>query len=359
MTSKPNKRPLQSDPNHWVAVDIMGGDQGPVLALEACARALHKHPKLHLILVGDQAVSAPAVSSGALSAYTSRIQVAHASEAVAMDEDPVHALRHKKDSSMRVMAQLVADGHAASCVSAGNTGALVAITKYVLKTLPGVTRPGLMALVPTKQDKNARMIDLGANLALVSDQYVQFALMTGTLAAQVDGIANPRIGLLNVGSEEMKGSPAIKEADVALREASARAQFDYIGFVEGGDVYGGDVDVVLCDGFVGNIALKIAEGTARLVSDYTRKQFTRSFWRKCIGLMAKPIFADVKAYLDPSSRNGANLLGLRGIVIKSHGGCDVAGFVFAIDRAYAQGALGLTAQVQAALAEHYHISSSS
>lgn len=332
-----------------VALDVMGGDFGPNPNLQAAAQALQNLPQLFLYLVGDETFIKQAVQRTSLENYSDRYAIVHASEAVAMDEEPLQALRHKKDSSIRVMANTVAEGKAAACVSSGNTGALVAITKYVLKTLKGVSRPGLMALVPTAQDKDAWMIDLGANLSLEADQYVQFAIMAATVAQQARHIDKPKVGLLNVGSEAMKGSPIIKAADAALREAEPKANFDYYGYIEGGDIYSGKIDIILCDGFVGNVALKVAEGTSRLITQFTREKFMKTAWRKFIGLCAKPIFSDVKKYLDPSTRNGANLLGLKGIVIKSHGGADVVGVTAAITRAYEQGRVQLTHEIQAAL----------
>ena len=350
-----NKQSSVQDTRNWVAIDIMGGDHGLPMVLSACKLALELQPSLCLYLVGDQAIIQNSLATYGLDQHSASLKLIPASESIAMDEPPIHAMRHRKDSSIHVMASLVAKGQANSCVSAGNTGALVAITKNILKTLPGITRPGLMALVPTKNKTHARMIDLGANLNLTANQYVQFAVMAATIATHIDQIALPSVGLLNVGIEAMKGNANVKEVNAALEQAAKSGIFCYVGFVEGGDIFTGKIDIVLCDGFVGNIALKVAEGTASLISGFTREQFTSNFWRKIIGFCAKPIFADIKYYLDPASRNGANLLGLNGVVIKSHGSANVNAFVAAINMASQQGQMCLTALLAQQLRNFYQL----
>lgn len=317
-----------------IALDAMGGDHGPSVIVPAALDALAAYPHLHLILVGDQASLVQQLKSQGCSYDEQRLQIKHASEQVLMDESPASALRLKKDSSMRVAINLVKEGVAGACVSAGNTGALMAIARFVLKTLPGIDRPAIVYSIPIKADQEKmgrmRMLDLGANVDCQGEHLFQFAVMGSVLTAAVDNIERPRVGLLNIGSEEIKGSEAVKEAAQML---SATNMINYIGFVEGTDMYEGKADVVVCDGFVGNVALKSSEGVAKMVVGYLKREFTRSWYNKLIAFLAMPILRSIRARFDPSQYNGASLLGLNGIVIKSHGNALRYGFKQAIAEA--------------------------
>ncbi|PSQ94051.1 MAG: phosphate acyltransferase PlsX [Proteobacteria bacterium SW_6_67_9] len=307
-----------------VALDAMGGDHGASVVVPAALRALTRHEQLHLILVGDRAVV-----EGALPAHDirrQRIRVHHASQTVAMDEAPAQALRSKKDSSMRVALRLVKEGQAQACVSAGNTGALMATARYVLKTLPGIERPAIITAIPAQQG-HTHMLDLGANVDCTAAHLAQFASMGSTLASAVDGLEHPRVGLLNVGAEQIKGNEQVKEADQLL----AQTDVNYIGYVEGDDICGDRADVIVCDGFVGNVALKTTEGVAKVISQYLRQEFKRNLLNRLIALVAIPVMSRLKKRIDPRRYNGASLLGLNGIAIKSHGNADEVSFTNAID----------------------------
>jgi glycerol-3-phosphate acyltransferase PlsX len=257
-----------------------------------------------------------------------RIQIRHASQTVAMDELPSLALRTKKDSSMRVAVDLVKDGTAHACVSAGNTGALMATARFVLKTLPGIDRPAICSALPTIKG-HTHVLDLGANVDSETDVLFQFAVMGAALTSAVENIARPTVGLLNIGAEEMKGNDQVKEAGRLL----AASELNYVGFIEGDDIYAGTVDVVVCDGFVGNVALKTSEGVARMIRHYMEQSFRRTLWTKLVAVLALPVLKSFKAKIDPRQYNGASLLGLQGIVIKSHGGADVVAYTNAIKEA--------------------------
>lgn len=303
-----------------IALDAMGGDHGPSVVVPAALDALSAYPSLHLILVGDQQQLAQQLKNFSGTYDEQRIRIHHTSEQVHMDESPAAALRLKKDSSMRVAINLVKSGEAGACVSAGNTGALMAIARFVLKTLPGIDRPAIVYSIPVKahQEKmsHMRMLDLGANVDCLGEHLFQFAVMGSVLAAAIDNLQRPRVGLLNIGSEAIKGSEAVKEAAQLLGDTPA---INYIGFVEGTDMYEGRADVVVCDGFVGNVALKSSEGVARMLVEFLRREFTRNWYNKFVALLAMPILRTIRARFDPSQYNGASLLGLNGIVIKSHG----------------------------------------
>jgi glycerol-3-phosphate acyltransferase PlsX len=243
-----------------------------------------------------------------------------------MDEHPSQALRNKKDSSMRVAINLVKEGAADACVSAGNTGALMATARYVLKTLPGIDRPAITSTMPSIHGQTY-MLDLGANIGCTSKHLLQFAVMGSVLATAIDEIKNPKVGLLNVGEEEIKGNEQVKEANEVLRQSG----LNYVGYVEGDDVYCGDVDVVVCDGFVGNVALKTSEGVAKIISHYVKQEFNRNLFTKLCGFLALPVLKAFTQRIDPRRYNGASLLGLRGVVIKSHGGADAYSFQHAIN----------------------------
>jgi len=308
-----------------IAIDAMGGDFGPEVTVAAAVRILKQHKNVNLILVGIEDQIRECLSKQNLP-NLERITVQHASEIVQMDEAPSQALRKKKDSSMRVAINLVYEGRANAVVSAGNTGALMATAKFVLKTLPGIDRPAIMTTLPNTVG-HTHMLDLGANVDSSADHLFQFAVMGSVTASAVDNVENPRVGLLNVGSEAMKGNAQVKAAEPLLQNSN----LNYIGFVEGDDIYNGSVDVVVCDGFVGNISLKSAEGVAKMISHFMREEFKRNLLNRLIGLIALPVLKAFKKRVDHRRYNGASLLGLKDIVIKSHGGTDAYGFSKAIE----------------------------
>ena len=310
-----------------LALDGMGGDHGPTVVVPAALQALTEHKDLALILVGDQQVLEREIRNHGAD-VGGRLHVCHASQTVAMDELPSIALRTKKDSSMRVAINLVKDGTAHACVSAGNTGALMATARFVLKTLPGIDRPAICFALPTIKG-HTHMLDLGANVNADAETLFQFAVMGAALTSAVDNMNQPTVGLLNIGAEEMKGNEQVKEAGRLL----AASELNYAGFIEGDDIYAGTVDVVVCDGFVGNVALKTSEGVARMIRHYMEQAFRRTLWTKLVAVLALPVLKAFKAKIDPRQYNGASLLGLQGIVIKSHGGADVVAFTNAIKEA--------------------------
>ncbi len=307
-----------------IALDAMSGDLGVDAVLPAAARVLRERADLRLILVGDLAVLEPRLAQAGLRTGE-RLVLEHAPETVTMEDPPSRALRAKKRSSMRIAIDLVKAGRAHACVSAGNTGALMAIARFVLKTLPGIERPAILTALPSIQG-HTLVLDLGANVDCSAQHLFQFAVMGSVLATAVDGVDKPRVGLLNVGEEEIKGNEQVKEAATLL----AASGLNYIGFVEGDDIYKGGVDVVVCDGFVGNVALKTSEGVARMIGHFMREEFSRSAWTRLAGLVAMPVLGALKRRFDPRRYNGASLLGLRGIVIKSHGGADQLAFANAV-----------------------------
>jgi len=314
--------------NLTVSLDAMGGDYGAAVVAKAAVNYLEKHQDISLILVGDQETIGAELNK--LNVKPSeRLKIHHASEKVEMDEPPSQALRNKKDSSMRVAINLVKEGQADAAVSAGNTGALMATARYVLKMLPGIDRPAITSLMPSMQGKTY-MLDLGANVGCSSQHLLQFAVMGSVFATAVDEIKHPKVGLLNVGEEEIKGNEQVKEAHEVLRQSG----LNYIGYVEGDDIYCGEVEVVVCDGFVGNVSLKTSEGVAKIVAHYAKEEFTRNIFTKLCGLFALPVLKAFKKRIDPRRYNGASLLGLRGVVVKSHGGADALSFQHAIEIAH-------------------------
>ncbi len=307
-----------------IALDAMGGDHGVGVTVPAALSTLDDNPELKLILVGQQdAITAELQRARA--SESGRLRIQHASELVGMDESPALALRTKKDSSMRVAINLVKGGAAAAAVSAGNTGALMATARFVLKTLPGIDRPAICTTLPTVHG-HVHMLDLGANVDCTPEQLVQFAIMGSILVRAVEGKPNPRVALLNIGEEDIKGNETVKRAAELLRAG----QVNYCGYVEGDEIYTGDMDVIVCDGFVGNVALKTSEGLARMMTHYMRQEFKRNALTRLAGLMALPVLRAFHRRLDPRRYNGASLVGLNGIVIKSHGGADRLAFSHAI-----------------------------
>src|SRR5438105_2304518 len=314
-----------------LAVDAMGGDHGPSVTVPASIGFLEATADARVILVGrkdslDAALDRHKAKNE--SGARDRLSVHAASEVVDMDEPPADALRRKKDSSMRVALNLVKDGVADGCISAGNTGALMAIARFVLKTLPGIDRPAIASQLPTKKGVTTAL-DLGANVNCTPQQLVQFAVMGSALVSAVDGIERPTVGLLNIGEEDIKGNDVVKEAAELLKASG----LNFHGNIEGDDIYKGTTDVVVCDGFVGNIALKASEGVALMIVSFLRQEFTRNPWRMLIAWLATPVRRSLRARMDPGKYNGASLLGLKGIVIKSHGAANVFAFGQALERA--------------------------
>lgn len=302
----------------------MSGDHGYAVAVDACVRVLAEYPQLKLILVGDEASLRKALRSHH-AADDPRLEIQPASEVVAMDEPPSKALRNKKDSSMRVAINLVKDKRAQAAVSAGNTGALMAIARFVLKTLPGIDRPALISPMPAVRGMT-HVLDLGANADCSAEQLLQFAVMGSALVGAITGVERPRVALLNIGEEEIKGNDNIKAASTLL----AASSLNYTGYIEGDGIFLHPVDVVVCDGFVGNVALKAGEGVAKLMAHFMREEFTRSLPTKLVALIARSVLRALAKRMDPRVYNGASFLGLQGTVIKSHGGADALAFANAI-----------------------------
>lgn len=309
-----------------IALDAMGGDHGPAEIIPATLFALDKHEELSVILVGQEDRLQELLQQHR--AASDRLIVKHAPEVVEMHELPSSALRNKKQSSMRVAIELVRDGEADACVSAGNTGALMAIARYVLKMLPGVDRPAISATMPGIEGQT-HLLDLGANVNASSEHLFQYAVMGTELTSAVLNIPNPTVALLNVGEEEIKGNDMVKQAAVLL----ADSHLNYIGFAEGDDIYTGKIDVIVCDGFAGNIALKASEGVAKLIFHHVQSEYSNSLYGKVAGLFSLPVLRAIRRKIDPRRYNGASLLGLRGIVIKSHGSADKVSFANAIKEA--------------------------
>ena len=322
-----------------VAVDCMGGDCGPHVTVAAALDYLERHANVNIILVGAQDVIAAELRRASAD-IVARTAIREASEVVGMDEAPASALRGKKDSSMRIAVNLVKDGTAHACVSAGNTGALMAISRFVLKMLPDIERPAICSTLPTLTGRTY-MLDLGANVDCTAEHLLQFGVMGATLVSAVEGRDRPSVGLLNIGEEEIKGSEVVKRAAELLRASG----LNFYGNVEGDDIYKGTTDVVVCDGFVGNVALKASEGLARLLGTYLREEFSRNLLTRAVSLVALPVITAFKRRLDPRNYNGATLLGLRGIVIKSHGSADRYSFRVAIGRAADEARSGVLARI--------------
>jgi phosphate acyltransferase len=312
----------------------MGGDHGPSVIVPAALQALARHQNLNLILVGDREILEQQLRDLHKSYDEKRLVIHHASQRVEMDEPPAHALRGKKDSSMRVAINLVKDKTAGACVSAGNTGALMATARFVLKTIPGIDRPAIISTFPTMLlNKNMRMLDLGANVDSTAEDLFQFAAMGSVLVSAVENIERPKVFLLNIGLEDIKGNEQVKKAAQLLSNATL---LNYAGYIEGDEIYKGEADVVVCDGFVGNVALKTTEGVAKFVNTLIKRAFYTNTLTKLVGIIAKPVLKILRKWIDPDRYNGACFLGLQGIVIKSHGSANIAAFAHAIQEAIVQ-----------------------
>jgi phosphate acyltransferase len=307
-----------------IAIDAMGGDHGPHVTVPAVLAALKEDNQLNIVLVGLQ--DAIQAELKAHKASTSpRLRIHNSTEVVLMDESPQSALKNKKDSSMRVSINLVKSGEANACVSAGNTGALMATARYVLKMLPGIDRPAIASTLPS-ENGDTHMLDLGANADCTPEHLLQFAIMGAMLVSCVERKESPTVGLLNIGSEDIKGNEVVKQAGELLRAS----HLNFYGNVEGDDIFKGTVDVVVCDGFVGNVALKTTEGLAHMMGKFLTQEFKKNWLTKIMALGAMPVLKAFKKRLDPRLYNGASFLGLRGIVVKSHGGADTLAFLNAI-----------------------------
>jgi glycerol-3-phosphate acyltransferase PlsX len=325
-----------------IAVDCMGGDHGPRVTLAACRQFLEVHPEAQLLLVG---------APEALSALQHpRARIVAASEVVAMDDAVEVALRRKKDSSMRVAIQQVKDGQAQVALSAGNTGALMALARYLLKTEDGIDRPAIATHLPNAVGGATTVLDLGANVDCTEQHLLQFAVMGSALVSALSENNNPSVGLLNIGEEVIKGNEVIKRAGELLRAAGASGDLNFYGNVEGNDIFKGTTDIVVCDGFVGNVALKTSEGVASLISGFLKEEFARNPLTKLAALAAWPVLSALKKRVDYRRYNGAALLGLRGLVFKSHGSADELAFEQALNRAYDAARNNLLDRVQARIA---------
>jgi len=311
-----------------VAIDCMGGDNGPRVTVPAALEMQRGHADVAVVLVGQREALEAELARCAV-APGSRLRVHHASEVVSMDEPPAQALRYKKDSSMRVAVNLVKSGAAHACVSAGNTGALMATSRYVLKTLPGIDRPAIATVLPNMRGGWTYVLDLGANVDCTPEQLMQFGVMGAMLVAAVERKERPTVGLLNIGVEDIKGNETVKRAGELLRDSG----LNFHGNVEGDDIFKGTTDVVVCDGFVGNSVLKASEGVATMIVAFLRQEFSRNPLRKLAALAAWPVLRAMRQRMDPGRYNGASLLGLRGVVIKSHGSADAFAFGKALERA--------------------------
>ena len=334
-----------------ISIDAMGGDFGPSVTVPAALACLKENSALALILVGDEAVLEPLLVQ-AFPVYGNRLHIQHASQQVDMDEPPSKALKNKKDSSMRVAINLVHQGRPDACVSAGNTGALMATARFVLKMLNGIDRPAIISTLPSIYG-HTHMMDLGANVDCTAEHLFQFAVMGNELVKAIENIDSPRIGLLNIGEEAMKGNEQVKTAAKLLENST----LNYIGYVEGNSINAGNtkVDLIVCDGFVGNVSLKSIEGAAKMIGTTLKQAFSKNWLTKLAAVVAYPVLKSFKQRIDPRLYNGASFLGLRGLVIKSHGGADVLAFKTAIKLAEVEVQQNviqkITQQVEASLAQ--------
>ena len=332
-----------------LSVDVMGGDHGINVTIPACLKFLQSKVNVHLILVGDRDAIYKQIGNQ-LSNYSDRIDIIHTTQVVHMDELPQSAMRNKKDSSMRVAINQVKNGKAHAIVSAGNTGALMATSRYVLRTMNGIERPAIAKIMPTITGEVC-VLDLGANIECSPEHLLQFGVMGAQLMKAVTKNPTPSVGILNIGREEIKGHEDIKKAFELLKKSG----LNFYGNVEGDDINKGTVDVIVCDGFTGNIALKTIEGAAKMIGYFIKKEFKHNFISKIMGLIAYPVIKRVKTKLDARKYNGAVLLGLNGLVIKSHGGADAVGFYYALEQAYLEVNSGVLTLLEDYLLKNKHI----
>lgn len=332
-----------------IAIDAMGGDHGVSVTVPAAVAYLRDHPNDTIVLVGLPEAIEVALSSSGISGEHPNLRIHPATEVVEMDEQPQSALRGKKDSSMRVSINLVKSEEASACVSAGNTGALMATARYVLKTLPGIDRPAIASFLPTNTGQVC-MLDLGANTDCSAEHLLQFALMGSTLVTALEHKPSPTVGLLNIGSEDIKGNEVVKQAAQLLRGSD----LNFYGNIEGDDIFKGVTDVVVCDGFVGNVALKTAEGVAKMMGGFLKEGFSRNLLTKLAALVSLPVLKAFKHRLDHRRYNGASFLGLKGIVVKSHGSADVFAFQCAIERAAEEARGGMLQHISEHVEKWHH-----
>ncbi len=331
-----------------IAIDAMGGDHGTHVTIPAAVEYLRKNPNDTIVLVGLP--DAIETELRAIKASTGpRLRIHAASEVVGMDESPQLVLRNKKDSSMRVAINLVKNGEASACVSAGNTGALMATARYVLKMLPGIDRPAIASFLPTVKGQIC-MLDLGANVDCNAEHLLQFALMGTALVSAIEHKDNPTVGLLNIGSEDIKGNEVVKQASELLQQSD----LNFYGNVEGNDIFKGVTDVVVCDGFVGNVSIKTTEGLAQMLRGFLREEFSRNIFTKLAGLVAMPVIKAFRSRVDHRRYNGASLLGLKGIVLKSHGSADAFAFLCAIERAAEEARGGMLHHISEHIEKWHH-----
>lgn len=322
-----------------IAIDAMGGDHGPHVTVPAAIQAIKDNPRVNIILVGLQDAILAELHAHKVT-IGPRLRIHHATEVVQMDESPQSALKNKKDSSMRVAINMVKTGEAHACVSAGNTGALMATARFVLKTLPGIDRPAIASSLPSEKGTTF-MLDLGANADCTPEHLYQFAIMGAMLVSSVENKPNPSIGLLNIGSEEIKGNEVVKQAGELLRGS----HLNFYGNIEGDDIFKGTTDIVVCDGFVGNVSLKTTEGLAHMMGKFLTQEFKKNWLTKLMALGAMPVLKAFKKRLDPRRYNGASFLGLKGIVVKSHGGADSVAFCNALHVAIDEAGSGVLKRI--------------
>ena len=336
-----------------LAIDAMGGDHGTAVTVPAAVEYLKQYSRDTIILVGNpETINAELRAlrvDAAGGKFGARLRVHAASEVVGMDEQPQSALRGKKDSSMRVSINLVKSGDASACISAGNTGALMATARYVLKTIPGIDRPAIASYLPTKKGQVC-MLDLGANTDCTAEHLLQFAMMGSTLVTALEHKPNPTVGLLNIGSEDIKGNEVVKQAAILLRDSD----LNFFGNVEGNDIFKGVTDLVVCDGFVGNVALKTAEGVAKMMGGFLKDGFSLNLYTRMAALISMPVLKAFKHRLDHRRYNGASFLGLRGIVVKSHGSADVFAFRCAIEKAAEEARAGIWQKISVHIEKWHH-----
>ena len=325
-----------------LAIDAMGGDSGPRTNVAGVVLALAHDPQLKVTLVGDKPLLQSLLSQHHLTGeFANRISLLHSKDCIAMQDAPASVLRSKKQSSIHLAVQLVAEGQCQACVSAGNTGALMLIGRHYLGMQPGIERPAISTAIPTRKG-HSYLLDLGANVDCQAEHLLQFALMGSVMVQCVDGLAYPKVGLLNVGREAIKGNTQVKLAAHLIEQ---NPLLNYVGFLEGDEIFKGDVDLVVCDGFVGNVALKTSEGLARFLSEQIQSLFAKSFYSRLVSLMARPVLKQLKQQMDPVRYNGGSLLGIKGSVVKSHGNADARGFSYAILRAATEARQGLSARL--------------
>jgi len=333
-----------------ISIDCMGGDHGSAVTVAAAVSFVKRTEDVQLILVGQEKIIQSELKKNRFEKHP-RISIVNASEVVTMEDSLEVALRRKKDSSMRVAINQIKEESADVCISAGNTGALMAISRYVLKTLPNVDRPAICSILPNQKNNPTYMLDLGANVDCEPMHLQQFAIMASALFSAVEGQAKPTVGLLNVGEEDIKGNELVKKTALLLRDEHARGVINFFGNVEGNDIFAGTTDIVVCDGFVGNVTLKAAEGLGRFVKTVLTSEFKRNIFTMFGALVARGALKIVASRLNPSNYNGGSLLGLRGLVIKSHGSADAYSFEWAIQRGYDAAKNGVLGHIEKAMAD--------